>query len=104
MITLLTGKCYSPSLFSRSQLRNIHWASFLVGVHRIFSKEFLVAVATGKRAKQNIVSGLMRVTKASVCNQSLQKSFRKLLEAFRSDSWILTDFLRGAACGLRGYL
>ena len=52
MIMMLTGKCNSSSLFNLSQLRNIHWASFLMGVHGILSKEFLVAVGTGKRAKQ----------------------------------------------------
>ena len=66
MITLLTEQCYSSSLLNLSLLCNVLRASFFMGVHGIFTEEFLVAVGTGKRAKQNIVRGFMRIKKASV--------------------------------------
>ena len=63
MITLLRENCYNSSILRLSLLRRAHWACFFVCVHGIFPIEFPVAVATGKRAKDNIESRLMHVKK-----------------------------------------
>ena len=72
-----------------------------MGVLGVFPKEFLVAVAASKRAK-NKVRGAVASQRQAYEIGVFERRSEKFMKS-PSVSWILTDYLRGAACDLQGY-